>query len=92
MTKRLHEDHASCKRLASGLKGAPLRFDEPETNILVMGCGPDRLAKDVIAACAKEGVLFSLISEHELRAVTHNDVTRADCEHAADVLRGVLGG
>ena len=45
----------------------------------------------VAGACAEEGVLFSWISEHELRAVTHNDVTRADCERAADILRAVLG-
>ena len=46
---------------------------------------------NVTAATGKESVLFSYISEHEFRAVTHNDVTRADCEKAADVLRAVLG-
>ena len=91
MTKRLHEDHANCRRLAAGLKGLPLAFEEPETNILVMHTG-ERKAADVIAACAKEGVLFSPISEREMRAVTHHDVDRAGIDRAVDVLRGVLGG
>ncbi|HEX2022137.1 MAG TPA: GntG family PLP-dependent aldolase [Candidatus Thermoplasmatota archaeon] len=92
MTKRLHEDHANCRRLASGLKGLPLRFEEPETNILVMDAAPSgRPAKEIMAACAKEGVLFSPISETEFRAVTHHDVSRADVDRAADVLRATLG-
>lgn len=88
--KRLHEDHENCRRLASRLKGAPLRFEDPETNILVLHT-LDRNAADVIAACAEERVLFSPISQHEMRAVTHRDVDRAGIERAADVLRGVLG-
>lgn len=92
MVKRLHEDHAHCRRLASGLKGMPLRFEEPETNILVMDAAPSgRTAKDVMAACAKEGVLFSPISETEFRAVTHHDVGARDIDRAVDVLRAVLG-
>lgn len=91
MTKRLHEDHASCKRLAAGLKGLPLAFREPETNILVMDATPSgRSANDIIAACAKEGVKFSPISRTEFRAVTHNDVSTADIDRAVEVLRNVL--
>ena len=90
MTTRLHEDHANCRRLAAGLKGLPLGYEEPETNILVMHTG-ERRAADVIAACAKQGVLFSPISEREMRAVTHHDVDRAGIDRAVDVLRGVLG-
>jgi threonine aldolase len=92
MTKRLHVDHANCRRLAAGLKGLPLRFEEPETNILVMDATPsDRTAKDVMDACAREGVLFSPISETEFRAVTHNDVSSQDIDRAVDVLRAVMG-
>ena len=90
MPQRLHEDHANCRRLAAGLKGLPLSFEEPETNILVMHTG-ERKAADVIAACAKEGVLFSPISQHEMRAVTHHDVGAKDVDRAVDVLRNVLG-
>lgn len=89
MTKRLHEDHANCKRLASGLKGLPLDFEEPQTNILVMTTR-DRSAKDVMDACAKRGVLFSWISENELRAVTHNDIAAGDVDKAVDALKAVL--
>lgn len=92
MTKRLHEDHANCRRFASALKGTALRFDAPQTNILVMDASATgRSAKEIMDACAKEGVLFSPISATEFRAVTHNDVSSADCDRAADVLRAVLG-
>jgi threonine aldolase len=92
MTKRLHEDHATCKRLAAGLKGTPLAFDAPETNILIMDATPSgKTAREIMDACAKEGVLFSPISAREFRAVTHNDIGNADVDRAVDVLRGVLG-
>ena len=92
MARRLHEDHASCRRLAQGLKGLPLRFEEPQTNILVMDAAPSgRTAREVMDACARDGVLFSPISATEFRAVTHHDVTAADVDRAADVLRAVLG-
>lgn len=92
MRKRLHEDHASCRRLASALKNTSLRFEEPQTNILVMNStGAGKSARQIMDACAKEGVLFSPISAHEFRAVTHHDVGAADIDRAADVLRGVLG-
>jgi threonine aldolase len=89
MAKRLHLDHAACRRLASGIKGLPLTFDEPQTNILIMHTGA-RPASEIIAACAKEGVLFSPISAHEMRAVTHHDVSTVDIDRAVDVLRAVL--
>ena len=92
MTKRLHEDHAHCRRLASALKGTALRFDEPQTNILVMDASETgKTAKEIMDACAKEGVLFSPISATEFRAVTHHDVGAKDVDRAADVLRTVLG-
>ena len=91
MTRRLHEDHATCRRLAAALKGTPLRFEEPQTNILVMDCSATgRTAKEVMDACAKEGVLFSPISQHEFRAVTHRDVGAQDVDRAAGVLREAL--
>lgn len=92
MTKRLHEDHANCRRLAGALKGTALKFDEPQTNILVMDCAAaGRSAREIMDACAKEGVLFSPIGATEFRAVTHHDVGAKDVDRAADVLRGVLG-
>lgn len=93
MPQRLHEDHANCKRLAAGIKGLPLAFDEPETNILVMDASPSgKSAAAVMAACAKHGVLFSGISSTEFRAVTHRDVTTSDIDRAVDALRRVLSG
>jgi threonine aldolase len=91
MTKRLHEDHANAKRLAHALKGAPLAYEEPETNILIMDTRPaQRRAKDLIEACRARGVHYSLITEWEMRAVTHHDVTARDVDEAARVLREAL--
>lgn len=92
MVKRLPEDHANCRRLASGLKGTGLTFSDPQTNILVMDASATgRSAKQIMDACAKEGVLFSGISAHEFRAVTHHDVGAKDIDRATEALRAVLG-
>lgn len=90
-TTRLHEDHALCRRLASALKGTSLRFEEPQTNILILDAsGTGKSAAEILAACKKEGVLFSPISATEFRAVTHRDVGARDVDHAAHVLRAAL--
>jgi threonine aldolase len=39
-----------------------------------------------VAALKNEGILASAIGGQKIRLVTHYDVTRADCERAAQVL------
>ena len=91
MIPRLAEDHDNARLLASalarcrGLRGAPA-----PTNIVVATLD-GRRAPDVVAAAAERGVLVTAMDAVTLRLVTHRDVSRADCDRAAEVLTRVLG-
>ena len=81
---RLAEDHEHAKLLAEACGGDPALT---ETNIVVVDV-PD--AHHVVAAAREEGVLVGAVGPTKVRLLTHLDVTRADVEQAAKVLRGVL--
>lgn len=88
---RLGEDHRRASRLADELRDLPLDFPEPETNILVVDTTPSGLGpEEVQARCLEEGVGFSVVSDAEIRAVTHREIDDGDVDRAAKVLRGVL--
>ena len=42
------------------------------------------------AELKRQGVLINAINERQMRAVTHYDITRADCAHALDALAAAL--
>ena len=91
---RLAEDHAHARLIAerlAGLSGALLDLATVQTNIVIFRLGeglPDAMA---IAARAKaEGVLVSALGPRTVRAVTHLDVSRDDCERAADRLAAII--
>jgi threonine aldolase len=91
---RLAEDHANARLIAERLAGLPgvlLDLATVQTNIVIFRLGegpPDAVA---IAARAKaEGVLVSALGPRILRAVTHLDVSREDCEGAADRLAAII--
>jgi hypothetical protein len=52
---------------------------------------PDDPDTVYVAALAPRGVLASVMDTASVRLVTHHDVSRADCERAAGLLREVLG-
>ncbi|MHB8606291.1 MAG: threonine aldolase family protein [Thermoplasmatota archaeon] len=86
--KRLADDHRRAKRLAAGLAGAPgLRFETPDTNILVVDVGAD--AGAFAAEVRKHDVGISVVSPTEVRACTHLDVDDAGIERAIEAIRGV---
>ena len=93
--ERLGEDHANATLIASRLRGNPrvrLVADPVDTNIVIFSLGdgaPDAAA--VIAAAREQGVLVVAFGPRMVRAVTHLDVTREQCERAADVLAAVVG-
>ncbi len=90
MISRLAEDHANAQVLARSLARSPrLRVAPARTNIVVGRMEQDR-APEVAAALAARGVLASAMDASTLRLVTHHDVSRADCERAADALAAVL--
>jgi threonine aldolase len=94
---RLPEDHANARAFAGRLAaGAAVRLDlaTVQTNIVVFHL-PSTLAIDAPALSMKareRGVLVNAFGARTVRAVTHLDVTRAQCERAADVLVELLAG
>lgn len=92
---RLPEDHANARVLAEALAaGAPVLLDlaTVQTNIVVFHL-PVALAIDAptlsVEARAR-GVLVNAFGPRTVRAVTHLDVTRAECERAGAVLVELL--
>lgn len=92
---RLSEDHDNAKLIASRLRGHPqvsLVADPVETNIVIFSLEPGAPdAATVIAAARAKGVLVVAFGPRTVRAVTHLDVTRDQCEHAATVLVEAIG-
>jgi threonine aldolase len=92
---RLPEDHANARVLAEALAArAPVELDlaTVQTNIVVFHL-PPALKMDAPALSARarlQGVLVNAFGSRTVRAVTHLDVTRAQCERAAEVLAQIL--
>jgi threonine aldolase len=89
---RLTEDHANARLLEAGLReieGVELVNGPVETNILFFRV----LADDAVVASFQDelrsrGVIVSRYANSPLfRAVTHLDVSQADCETAVEVIR-----
>jgi len=93
---RLSDDHDNAKLIASRLRGhrhISLAADPVETNIVIFSLdasAPD--AATVIAAARAHGVLVVAFGPRTVRAVTHLDVTREQCERAASVLGEAIAG
>jgi threonine aldolase len=61
-----------------------------QTNIVVFKLGdgaPD--AATMVSRAKEKGVLLFAFGPRTMRAVTHLDVTREQCEQAGDVLAGI---
>ncbi len=91
MIARLGEDHANARLLATALEGRRGVEGVPaQTNIVVARLAL-RTAPEIVAAFKARGVLASAMDTETLRFVTHNDVSRAECERAAAEIAAVLG-
>ncbi len=90
MPKRLAEDHANARLFAdrvSQIEGVSVDLARVQTNIVIIDVSETGMtASDVSAGLKREGILMNAIGPHKLRAVTHYDVSRADCERAAEML------
>jgi threonine aldolase len=90
---QLTTDHANAAVLANRLASSSriaLDLSTVQTNIVVFGLSdeaPD--AATVVARARERGVLLFAFGPRTLRAVTHLDVTRAQCEQAGDVLAAI---
>ena len=88
---RLADDHSAARAFADVLRGTDgLALAPVETNIVSLTTR--LLAADVVRRAAERGVLMNATGKHSLRVVTHLDVSRAEVEDAARVLRPLLQG
>jgi threonine aldolase len=91
---RLAEDHAHAKRLAAAIAGVPgfkLTPPEVETNLVWFEVGsPWASARDVANRLKEKGVLVSALGTNVIRAATHLDVTREQCERAAEAVTSLV--
>jgi threonine aldolase len=94
--QRLADDHAHARHIGERLvQSARVLLDlaTVQTNIIVFGLAPDApdAATGVERARAR-GVLVFAFGARTIRAVTHLDVTRAQCERAAQILLEIVDG
>jgi threonine aldolase len=91
---RLAEDHANALLIAERLaqcSRVTLDLATVQTNILVFHLGEGAPDSDAVVVGARNrGVLLFAFGPRTLRLVTHLDVTRAQCEAAADVLFDII--
>ncbi len=91
---RLPEDHANARLLAEALAGHPgvdLDLATVQTNIVVYHlkpAAPD--AATVVERAADRGVLLLAFGPRTLRAVTHLDVSSAQCARAGAILAELI--
>jgi threonine aldolase len=89
--KGLGADHANARYLAERLQCVDgIRVFPVETNIVIFDVSGTALApREISAALKQRGVLMNGVNDRLMRAVTHYDVTRAQCAEAIDELEDV---
>jgi threonine aldolase len=87
---RLVDDHANARRLADALAANPRIDLDPatvQTNIIVFHLKPGTIdAATLVERARARGVLLFAFGARTVRAVTHLDVTAAQCERAGQIL------
>jgi threonine aldolase len=87
--KRLHEDHANARLLAESLahtEGVAIDLASVETNIVIFRLAAGQGAAELATRLKERGVLVGAFQRDAVRLVTHRDVSRDDCIHAAEAL------
>jgi threonine aldolase len=89
--KCLHIDHANAQLLAELLQqieGVTVR--PVETNIVIFDLPEGRSPRQTSLALKTRGILINPVNNQFMRAVTHYDVSRAQCIEAVDALADIL--
>ena len=92
--ERLADDHANAQRIAGWLsenERIDIDLSTVQTNIIVFRLrdgAPD--AATVVERAREQGVLLFAFGARTVRAVTHLDVTAAQCERAAQILADII--
>jgi threonine aldolase len=93
MPARLHEDHRNARLLAQALAEMPgVTIPHPvQTNIVIMDISATGIsAPDLSARLKTQGLLINPTGSHQLRLVTHYDVSETDCVRAIEIIRETL--
>jgi len=91
--KGLATDHANAKLLAQKLAAIEsVRVNPVETNIVIFHLPAGVSPRETSDALRARGVLMNPVNNTFMRALTHYDVTRAQCLEAACALDEVLHG
>ena len=94
MPARLGQDHENARYLAEALgqiPGVRTSRERVQTNILMVDVEGTGVAPDEVSSRLKKaGVIMNSAGPTILRAVTHYDVSRADCEEAVRIFAAVL--
>jgi threonine aldolase len=92
--ERLAEDHRNAQVLAQAIADTPgLRLVPPEveTNLVWFRAAPELgTARDIASRLKQNGVLVHASGPQTLRACTHLDVSAAQAERAAEVIRKAI--
>jgi threonine aldolase len=93
---RLADDHANARRIAERLARSPridLDLATVQTNILIFGLRDDAPdAATFVTRAGERGVQIFAFGPRRVRAVTHLDVSREQCERAAEIMAEVAEG
>ena len=95
MPGRLHEDHENARVLAERLAALPevsLDLHSVQSNIVIFHLRGGHDANALVRTLKNRGVLAGAVGPHAVRFVTHHDVDRAACAHAARITAEVLSG
>jgi len=91
---RLAEDHANARLIGEAVAASPrvkLDLETVQTNILIFHLATDAPdAPTVVERARERGVLIFAFGPRTVRAVTHLDVTREQCERAGEILAEVI--
>jgi threonine aldolase len=99
MPAHLPTDHANARYLAESIAGiVDIDLATVQTNIVLFNLKKDKGnleytddAPNLVAALKNDGILSSTTGPNAIRFVTHHQVTRANCEQAAQTLIKLLG-
>jgi threonine aldolase len=93
--KLLPVDHENAQILAQGLAKIPgIQIDakKVQTNIVIFDVGETRYdAADLVEKLNRRKILTGAVDGTRIRAVTHRDVNRAQCEQAIGVIGEIVG-
>ena len=90
MIQRLAEDHQNARLLADALaRCRGINVKPSPTNIVVATLDGPR-APELVEAIKARGVLATAMDAQTLRLTTHRDVSRSDCQRAAELLAEAL--